>query len=209
MATSPGLPFEPRRHNLGAMVPENSPRKSVDPLHLGDPQAAEAIFDKYAARLTRLAEQHLSRRLTGRVGGEDVVQSVFRTFFRRAAGGEFHIDSSIDLWKLLVRITLMKARAVGRRHTAGCRDATAEVAPRDDDWLPEALSREPGPQDAALLVDEIEAVLRGLPELYCRVLELRLEGHTVADVAGELGVSRQTIYRALELLQQRLSASQR
>src|SRR4051794_5340188 len=93
----------------------------------GDPHAAEALFALYARRLTRIAEEHLSARLAGRLDGSDVVQSVFRTFFRRSAEGEFRIDSSAQLWRLLVRITLLKARAKGRHHTAGIRNVRAEA----------------------------------------------------------------------------------
>ncbi len=57
----------------------------------GDPEAAHQLFAAYARRLTGVADQHLSRKLAGREDGEDVVQSVFRTFFRRAAAGEFRI----------------------------------------------------------------------------------------------------------------------
>jgi hypothetical protein len=53
------------------------------------------------------------------------------------------------------------------------------------------------------LVDQIEGLLRGLPDLYCQVLERRLQGQAVADIAAALAVSRQTVYRALELLQRR------
>src|SRR4051812_6601332 len=114
----------------------------------GDQQAADQLFTHYARRLTRLAEQHLSRKLSGRMDGEDVVQSVFRTFFRRTAEGEFRIDSSAQLWRLLVKITLLKARAKGRYHTADKRDAGAEQAAGAEDWLPEAVAREPGPEEA-------------------------------------------------------------
>src|SRR5262245_5479571 len=58
----------------------------------GDTRAAEQLFDRYARRLTHVAEQHLSRKLAAREGGEDVVQSVFRTFFRRSARGQFRLD---------------------------------------------------------------------------------------------------------------------
>jgi hypothetical protein len=58
----------------------------------GDPWAADLLFDRYARRLTAVAEQYRGRRPAGRLDGEDVVQSVFRTFFRRCAGGGFHID---------------------------------------------------------------------------------------------------------------------
>src|SRR3954468_14630714 len=77
----------------------------------GDAEAAAELFARYAGRPTRVAENHLSRRGAAREGGEDVVQSVFRTFFRRCAEGQFRVDGANQLWRLLVKITLLKARA--------------------------------------------------------------------------------------------------
>jgi len=171
----------------------------------GDPEAAARLFDHYARRLCPLAERYLSGKLAGRVEGEDIVQSVFCTFFARSAKGEFHIDSRAQLWQLLVKITVLKAREKGRYHTAEKRDARIEQAIPGDDWLVTAASRAPGPEDAAVLVDEIEAVLRGLPTLHGEVLQRRLRGCGAAEIAAELGVSRQTVYRALNLLQGRLA----
>jgi RNA polymerase sigma-70 factor (ECF subfamily) len=171
-------------------------------LRSGDADAAEALFNRYAQRLTHLAEQHLSRKLAGRVDGEDIVQSVFRTFFRRSGQGEFHIDNSAQLWKLLVKITVLKARARGRFHSAGQRDIDREHA--GEAWLATAAAHEPGPEEAAILVDQIERLLDGLPPVCCHILQLRLEGHPVAEIALRLNLSRQSIYRLLGLLQQRL-----
>src|SRR5262249_7727281 len=142
----------------------------------GDPRAAEALFQRYAVRLARLAEEHLSRKLAGRVGGEDGVQSVFRTFFRRCARGEFRIDDSARVWRRLGRLALRRARAGARRHLAGKRDAAAEV-PGGDAWLAEISAHDPGPDEAAELADQIEQLLLGLPALHCHVLEARLQGH--------------------------------
>jgi RNA polymerase sigma-70 factor (ECF subfamily) len=190
----------------GAAVDQPVPAAELlQRLRGGDAQAAEALFARYARELVRVAERHLSQKLAGRVDGEDVVQSVFRTFFRRSAAGEFRVDASDQLWRLLVTITLRKARAKGRFHTAAQRDAGAEAG--GDAGLFEAAAREPGPDDAAALVDQIEALLQGLPPLYARLLDLKLQGHTVVDVAAELGVSRQTVHRALNLLQERLAES--
>jgi RNA polymerase sigma factor (sigma-70 family) len=176
----------------------------------GDEAAAAELFHRYAARLTRVADEHLSRRLAGRAEGEDVVQSVFRTFFRRSASGEFRIDSSAQIWQLLVKITLMKARGKARFHRAAKRSVDVEVgAAEQDAWLHEVLARDPDPAEAAELVDQLEELMRGLPPLYCRILDLRLQGHNPTEIAGELRVSRQTVYRALDLLQQRLAESER
>jgi RNA polymerase sigma factor (sigma-70 family) len=173
-------------------------------LPAGDDEAARAVFDRYSERLVRLADRHLSRRLAGRVDGEDVVQSAFRTFFRRGNEGEFRIDSSAQLWQLLVRITILKARAKARHHTAARRDAGGECEAAPGAF--EASAGDPGPEEAAALVDQVEVLLSGLPPLYGRLLGLRLQGSTVTDVADDLGVSRQTVHRALNLLQDRLMA---
>jgi DNA-directed RNA polymerase specialized sigma24 family protein len=170
----------------------------------GDPRAAELLFARYGARLTQVAEQHLSRKLAAREGGEDVVQSVFRTFFRRSAEGQFQIDGSAQVWRLLVKITVQKVRMRARYHTAKKRSVAAEVQPEDDSWVAEALAREPDPAAVASLVDLMEALVQGVPPLYCRVLELRLQGMVPADVARELNISRNTVYRALGLFKQRL-----
>jgi RNA polymerase sigma-70 factor (ECF subfamily) len=170
----------------------------------GDSTAAEQLFVRYTLQLNRLAERRLSRRLAGRVEGEDVVQSVFRTFFRRCRHGEFRIDSSSHLWRLLVQVTVRKVAAKARR----LRGETFRASAAGGDGatpLAEAVCREPGPQEAAELVDQVTALLRGLPETHGRILQMRLEGYAVAEIAPRLDVSRQTVYRVLALLQRRLS----
>jgi RNA polymerase sigma-70 factor (ECF subfamily) len=189
------------------MEAEEPTTEIVRRLQKGDPQAAEKLFARFSQRLTRLAERHISRKVAVRVDGEDVVQSVFRTFFRRGARGEFRIDGSNQLWRLLVKITLLKARAKGRYHSAARRDVRAEADPGDDGWWREAVAHEPGPEDAAMLVDQLEALLRGQPELFRDVLERRLQGRPVAEIATELGASRQSVYRVLDVLKKRLEDS--
>ncbi len=168
----------------------------------GDEDAAREMFERYATRLTALAEKQLSRQVARRVDGADVVQSVFRTFFERTARGEFRIDSSIDLWRLLVQITVNKARMQARFHAAERRDVSAESPGGDE--VHRILSREPQPDEAVALVDEIDAILTGLPDVYAEILALRLEGRTRSEIAEQLDLSRPTVQRVLGLFQQRL-----
>ena len=144
------------------------------------------------------------------LGGTVLEPEVGRTRRRRGRGavrlsqGEFQIDSSAQLWQLLVKITVRKAQAQGRYHTAAVRDVAAEHPAAAEDAILGLAGHEPGPEDAIVLMDQIEVLLKGLPPLYCQVLELRLQGHSAADIAPRLDVSRRTVYRALELLGQRL-----
>jgi RNA polymerase sigma-70 factor (ECF subfamily) len=181
-------------------MPDDPTLELLERWRRGDATAAEELFARYAARLTRLAEQHLSRPVQQRVEGADVVQSVFRTFFRRSQAGQFTINGGTDLWRLLVRITLLKAHAQGRRHTAACRDVRAEGAA-----VPlAAVARDPDPADAAAVVDLMSVLLRGQPPLFADVLEKRLQGESVTDIARHLRLSRKTIHEVLRQLKQRL-----
>lgn len=173
----------------------------------GDDNLARELFARYGRRLAALAENHLNQRLARRVDGEDVVQSVFRTFFRRSAQGDFRIDNSVDLWNLLVQITLNKTRSEARKHTAERRDVRAEVPGEQDGRLAELLNREPGPLEAAAFFDQIESLLEGLPEIYSDILTLRLEGYSQAEIARRLRITRRTVRRALKMMRGRLSRS--
>lgn len=173
-----------------------------------DSEAAEEIFTRYAEQLARLAERQLSSRVARRVDGDDVVQSVFRTFFVRVERGEFQIDSSDQLWKLLVQITLRKACEQGRRHTAAMRDGRLET---NDSVLMSALvARPPDVAEAQILNEEIDRAISDLPAQqqphYRRLLELKLAGHGNDEIAEELNVARRTVERMLIRLQGRLEA---
>ena len=70
-------------------------------LNAGANSAAFELDERYRTQLCRLVEREMDRRLRRKEDPEDVVQTAFRTFYRRNAKGEFHIDSSVDLWRLL------------------------------------------------------------------------------------------------------------
>jgi RNA polymerase sigma factor (sigma-70 family) len=187
------------------MTPDDAPEAWSERLQRGDPEAAERVFARYAEGLARLAGQNLSPRLAARFDSADVVQSAFRTFFRRSAQGEFKIDSSSQLWRLLAKITLLKARAHARRHLADQRDVRAEAPADDDGTQSETACEQPGPAEQAVLLDQIEALLDGLPPQYGELLRFRLEGHSVTDVARDMGLSRQSVHRMLNVLQERFA----
>jgi DNA-directed RNA polymerase specialized sigma24 family protein len=187
------------------MTPEDAPEDWSERLQRGDPEAAEQIFVRYADALARLAGQNLNPRLAARLDGADVVQSALRTFFRRSGQGEFTIDSSTQLRRLLAKITLLKARAHARRHLADQRDVRAEVPADDEGTRPETPCEQPGPAEQVVLLDQIEALRDGLPPQYGELLRFRLEGHSVTDIARDMGLSRQSVHRMLNVLQERFT----
>ena len=167
----------------------------------GDQEAATQLFQLYSSKLTRVAERQMSQQLSRRVAGEDIVQSAFRSFFRRGARGDFVIDNSAGLWQLLVKITVLKVYGQARRHSAPKRDMRGELSLDDLDGA--VLAQEPRPEEAVVLLDLMSAVVADLPESYGEILALRLAGHNRSEIANEVGVTRQTVYRALDLIQDR------
>jgi hypothetical protein len=84
-------------------------------LECGDPEAAAILFHAYAHRLIGLARRRLDERVRAKVDADDVVNSVIRTFCRRAAERPFDLDGPDDLWALLVEIALRKCGRWNRR----------------------------------------------------------------------------------------------
>lgn len=57
----------------------------------GESDAATALYLRYARRLHVLARNKTGQDLQSRFDAEDVVQSVFRTFFRRVSDGSYDV----------------------------------------------------------------------------------------------------------------------
>ena len=93
----------------------------------GHSDASTQLYMRYARRLQALVASKSSPDLARRVDAEDIVQSVFRTFFRRAALGDYSVPEGEQLWKLLLVIALNKVRAVGAHHRAAKRDVRQTV----------------------------------------------------------------------------------
>lgn len=175
-------------------------RVLIDMWRAGDEQAARELFDRYAERLLALARRRLSQRMASRVDPEDVVQSVFRTFFYRAKEGQFDFQGQDDLSKLLVRITVHKTLRQIEFHKAAKRDPGMEAAQSDPDHdrLKEVLDGEPTPEAAITFLDQLEHFLGQLNPDERQILELRLQGESNRDIAKKLGIYDRKIRRVLE-----------
>ena len=162
--------------------------------------AAPELDEQYRARLCRLVEREMNRRFRRKEDPEDVVQSAFRTFYRRNARGEFRIDSSVDLWRLLETITRHKVLKHVEKLVTGKRDAKREEHTEGDDLR----GRAPTPEEAAIAADLMEEVLAGLDDTYVAVFHLRLQRHTEEEIAAKLGCARASVRTRLSRIRDRL-----
>jgi RNA polymerase sigma-70 factor (ECF subfamily) len=169
-------------------------------IHSGEQDAAAALYLRYAERLHALTRSKTSSALAARLDPEDVVQSVFRTFFRRASEGHYDIPDGDELWKLLLVISLNKIRTLAGYHRAAKRDVRATVA-----IPPEAAAPGSSEEESLKILEMvIEETLSDLPEAQREMIRLRIEGHGVAEIAKKTQRSKRSVERVLQQFRSRL-----
>ena len=191
------------------MIQDEISGNLLDRWRQGDQQAAGELFRRYASRLVGLARSRLSAKFAQRVDPEEVVQSVYRTFFAEAQEGRYELQRGGDLWRLLVAMTLHKlndqVKYHSRRKRAVDRDRDAEEGLLGIGA--HLLAREPSPLEALALVDEVEQLMGQLEPTHRSMVELRLQGHTIEEIAARTRFSERTVRYVLERLKQQLTKS--
>ena len=170
---------------------------------VGEQAAATELYRRYADRLLRMAAAQTSSDVAARADAEDIVQSVFRTFFRRAALGEYELPDGDELWKLFLVIGLNKVRAVAGHHKAAKRDVRQTAG---GEAFERAAERQAGDDEAGvnLLRLTIDELLAPLPAGHRQIVELRIAGHEVTDIAAQVGRAKRSVERILQEFRGRL-----
>jgi RNA polymerase sigma-70 factor (ECF subfamily) len=177
-------------------------------LKAGDQQAAQEVFENFVHRLIALAASRLGRKFRRKVDPEDVVQSVFDSFFRRSAANQYELSDSDGLWGLLAAITIHKCGHKIEHFQAACRNIANEAESQiltDEsrrDW--EAIARDPTAEQIAMLDEEIVFLLRELDERDGQIFVLVLQGWSSEEIGNELRCSERTVRRVLTRVRRRL-----
>jgi RNA polymerase sigma-70 factor (ECF subfamily) len=184
--------------------PGPSDRTLLERIRLGSQDAAAQLYLRYAQRLRDLARAQCSADLARRVEVEDIVQSVFGSFFRGASQGYYDIPAGEELWKLFLVMALNKIRAKALYHRAAKRDVRRTLG---GGWFEHSLESVASDDESARAVLRLtmEDVLQRLPERHRGVLELRAEGYEVAEIAERTGRSKRTTERLLQEARTRLA----
>jgi len=140
-----------------------SDQELVEQCRGGNEGAAAELFNRYVSRLMGVARKRLGEKMNSRLDPEDVVQSVFRTFFTRLKKDQFEIVQEDDLSKLLVRITLHKTLRQIAYHRAARRDPGQETMQGElsqHDIL-QVMAKEPTPETVVTFIDQLDHFLAG------------------------------------------------
>jgi RNA polymerase sigma-70 factor (ECF subfamily) len=193
---------------------DGSPGSVTNWLLRHDDEAARRIWERYVRQLLNLAQQDLDRAVQTRFGAEDVVQSAFRSYFRRRT--DYDLADRDELWSLLVTITLNKVRNANRHHRRKKRDVRRTQSDGAAKGLAgaggafELMSDEaPTPAEAVALAEELEKRLHDLETTEDPVLlliaRLKLDGYSNREIAEALGLTERSIERKLGRIRKRWS----
>jgi RNA polymerase sigma factor (sigma-70 family) len=197
------------------MPTRGSVTRLIDDLRASDSEirdaAAEKIWSRYAQQLLERARVKLAARIRRRVDEEDVLQSMYKSFFRRLRHGEYAFKDRRDILNLLVTMTLRKSYDAANRHEREGRDVRREApghAAAESGSVVELVSMVPsdGPtaEQTAAFNDALEQLLNMLPDDRVRELVLwKIEGYTNEEVAEKQGCAVRTVERKLSLVRER------
>jgi RNA polymerase sigma-70 factor (ECF subfamily) len=175
------------------MAAQPSDRSLIRRLREGDNRAAAELHDRYSRRMRGLARRRLDPALSARVDVEDIVQSALASFFRAASKGLYQAPASGELWQLLSAITRHKLNHARSRHLAAKRDARRTVAATDAIRASTNLAE----QLASELKLSIDELVQEYSAVERQIVQLRIEGHEVEQIADRVARSRRTVERVL------------
>lgn len=172
----------------------------------GEDDAATALYLRYAGRLVKLADRQVYDDVALQADREGIVQSVFRTFFRRASSGQYEALSGDDLWRLMLAIALNKIRSTGTWHRAARRNVsrTRPLTNQAGMEQPLAHDHEMPVVHLRLTIDEL---LEQIPAENRRIILLRIDGFEVTDIAQQTGRAKRSVERILQKFRQQLESA--
>ena len=177
-------------------------------------EAARILWERFAPRLQVVVRRHLDHRIFRREDEQDILQSMFASFFRGQLRGSMAPASREELWKLLVRITMCKVINTANRHLAERRDIRRErsgtldadreeaILPR---WILDHVDRgQPSAEEKLVVAEEFQRLLKRLPEKLRRIVIWKFEGYTNAEIACFLDRTVRSVELKLQLIRRLL-----
>jgi len=175
----------------------------------GDSTAANRIWQHYFDRLVRSVRGRLNGQNRAVSDEEDVVLSVFDSFYNAAENGRFpDLSDRDDLWRLLLRMAARKVvdkrRHDLRQRRGGMVKLHSLDHAGDDENVIEAIGDEPSPEMVLMMQESVEQFFSHLAVGQLRDLAgAKLEGYSNAELAQRFDCSERTIERRLHLIREK------
>lgn len=181
----------------------------IDLVKAGNSAAANQIWHHYFDRLVRAVRARLYGQNRAASDEEDIVLSVFDSFYNAAENGRFpDLSDRDDLWRLLLRMSARKVvdkrRHDMRQRRGGSVKHVSLSGGGEDGVLIEAIGDEPSPEMVLMMQESVESFFSHLGVGQLRELAgAKLEGYSNTELAQRFGCSERTIERRLHLIREK------
>ena len=175
----------------------------------GDSTAANRIWQHYFDRLVRSVRHRLYGQNRAVSDEEDIVLSVFDSFYSAVEKGRFpDLSDRDDLWRLLLRMSARKVvdkrRHDQRQRRGGGVNLHSFDHTTDGENVIEAIGNEPTPEMVLMMQESVEQFFSHLGVGQLRDLAgAKLEGYSNAELARRFDCSERTIERRLHLIREK------
>ena len=170
----------------------------------GSDEAVRELLDTYGSHILRTIRRRLSKQMRSQFDSCDFYQAVWASFFTNDQIPKFATED--DLVTFLSRVAGNKVIDECRKQLRQRRDVNRKQSLFDshtEKILPVA-GNGPTPSEVVVAKEKVELLVEGHPTVYRRVLQLRTNGSTFKEIAGELGVSEKTVRRVVKRLEARI-----
>jgi DNA-directed RNA polymerase specialized sigma24 family protein len=181
----------------------------IDLVKHGDSAAANRIWHHYFDRLVRSVRHKLYGQNRAVSDEEDIVLSVFDSFYGAVEKGRFpDLTDRSDLWRLLLRMSARKVvdkrRHDQRQRRGGDVKLHSLDHATDEENVFEAIGNEPTPEMVLMMQESVEQFFSHLGVGQLRDLAgAKLEGYSNAELARRFDCSERTIERRLHLIREK------
>lgn len=179
-------------------MPEENPfQQLIQRVRAGDQEAAAELLRRYEPTIRRTVHIHLrDARLRRLLDSMDICQSVFASFFVRAASGQYQLETPEHLLKLLAVMARNKLAGQARKKQVQQRDPIrGGTAGALDSGL---AASDPSPSREVAARDLLQEFQRRLTPEERQLADQRAQGREWAEIAADLGGSPQALRKRLE-----------
>ena len=178
----------------------------IQQVQAGSEEAASRLFDQYGRYVYRIVRRKLARELRQKFDSQDFSQAVWISFFADLPRiGTFETPRQLIAFlsqmaankvtdEFRRRVVLQKANV---RREVPLSDGSTVVAAR-------TRTRVHTPSKLAMAKEQFEALGADQPQAYRRIVELRAEGATSPEMAGQVGMSPGHVRRIITKLMRRI-----
>jgi RNA polymerase sigma factor (sigma-70 family) len=172
----------------------------------GCPDAVAEMLDRYGGHVREIVRQHLHHKLRTQFDSADFQQDVWKSFFTGDAR-EHDFATPQALVRYLAEMACHKVIDTHRRRMQSLAHGTRRELPLagidSAPVAPEVAARNPTPSQYAMANEAWQRLLAEQPPHHRRVLELRRQGHSRAEIARLLRVNEKFVHRVLLSLKKR------